>query len=50
MSNEPKVLDYFFGILLAYLYLFAMREDTFARKNKEKRVFLWFFTRLFVTL
>ena len=29
---------------------FSLGEDTFARKNKEKRVFLWFFAHLFVSL
>ena len=29
---------------------FRMREVTFARKHKEKHVFLWCFAHLFVTL
>ena len=39
-----------FGFSLTYSYLFALREGTLARKNKEKLVFLWFFARLFVPL
>jgi hypothetical protein len=34
--ERTKKNKFSFGSLLAYLYLFASREGTFARKNKEK--------------
>ena len=33
-----------------FIYLKLRIEDTFARKNKEKWIFLWFFAHLFVSL
>jgi len=48
--ENTKKNKFSFGILLAYSLLFALREGTFARKYKEKQVFLWYFARLFVPL
>ena len=37
-------------VSVIYSLSFIHGKDTFVRKNKEKRVFLWFFAHLFVSL
>ena len=39
-----------FGGLVFYLYFFASEKLLPFERTKEKRVFLWFFAHLFVTL
>ena len=45
---------FFFGSFFCYCrnfsVIFTLGEDTFVRKYKEKRVFLWYFAHLFVSL
>ena len=45
LKKTQKYLDYSEG-----MFIFGFAEDTFARKNKKKQDFLWFFPHLIVSL
>ena len=48
LNNKRKKV--FFFVLFLFIRTFGFAEGTFARKNKEKQAFLWFFPRLIVPL
>ena len=45
LKKTQKYLDY-----SERMFIFGFAEDTFARKNKKKQDFLWFFPHLIVSL
>ena len=47
-AKQNKSIKTYQGI--CFFITFGFAEDTFVRKNKQKRLFVWFFAHLIVSL